>query len=151
MTRKPAASKASPGARTPAPKRKPKSLQDFCRSLPGATEDIKWGDHLVFSVGGKIFAGFGHDGEDLPGFKCDDDDFDRLTGIDGIIPAPYAARFGWVKIQDRSALPDDEVRALLRKSYDLVLAKLPARVRQQIAGEQSKAVPGTTLTKGARR
>ncbi len=29
-------------------------LQAFCRSLPGATEDIKWGKDLIFSVGGRV-------------------------------------------------------------------------------------------------
>jgi predicted DNA-binding protein (MmcQ/YjbR family) len=29
-------------------------LLEFCRGLPGATEDVKWGDHLVFSVGDKF-------------------------------------------------------------------------------------------------
>lgn len=28
----------------------------LCRSLPGATEDLKWESSLVFSVGGKMFA-----------------------------------------------------------------------------------------------
>jgi len=31
-------------------------LLDFCRTLPGATEDVKWGSHLVFSVGDEMFA-----------------------------------------------------------------------------------------------
>ncbi len=51
----------------------------------------------------------------------------------GIIPAPYAARFGWVKILKRGALSAADAKKLLRKSYDLVLAGLPRRVREQIA------------------
>jgi hypothetical protein len=46
--------------------RKPRPVRDlardplvaFCRNLAAATEDIKWEDDLVFSVGGKMFAGF---------------------------------------------------------------------------------------------
>jgi predicted DNA-binding protein (MmcQ/YjbR family) len=30
-------------------------LRDFCLTLNAATEDIKWGNNLVFSVGGKMF------------------------------------------------------------------------------------------------
>lgn len=107
-------------------------LKDFCRSLPGTTEDIKWGDNQVFSVGKKMYAGFDIDSENAFGFKCDDD-FDRLTRIDGIIPAPYAARFGWVSVTRPAVFPKKEWRRLLRKSYDLVVAKLPARTRQAIA------------------
>jgi len=55
-----------------------KTLQAYCRSLPGATEDIKWGNDLVFSVGGKMFAGFDTEAEGLGGvgFPRSDDDFD---------------------------------------------------------------------------
>ena len=56
-----------------------RALQDYCRSLPGATEDIKWGADLVFSVGGKMFAGFHADGGLPLGFPCSDEDFDALT------------------------------------------------------------------------
>jgi predicted DNA-binding protein (MmcQ/YjbR family) len=111
-----------------------KRLASFCRGLPGATEDIKWGEHLVFSVGGKMFAAF-TEGEGLPvGFKCSDDDFDRLTGKAGIIPAPYAARFGWVSVRKRSALSQAAARKQVRASYDLVVAGLRKRVREGLTG-----------------
>ena len=139
--RKKAAKKASKSApRKPAKKaaKKPAQtrhgLKDFCRSLPGATEDIKWGDDHVFSVGAKMFAAFDVDGESRYGFKCDDEDFDRLTEREGVIPAPYAARFGWVSVRERGALTRVEARAQIRKSYELVFAKLPKRVRDDITG-----------------
>jgi hypothetical protein len=47
------------------------TLVVFCRSLPGATEDVKWGKDLIFSVGGKMFAGFLLAGGDPIGFKVD--------------------------------------------------------------------------------
>ena len=31
------------------------SIRRWCLALPGVTEDIKWDDDLVFSVGGKMF------------------------------------------------------------------------------------------------
>ena len=30
-------------------------LRSICRSLPGITEDVKWGSDLCFLVGGKMF------------------------------------------------------------------------------------------------
>ena len=110
-------------------------LKAYCRSLAGTTEDVKWVDDLVFSVGGKIYAAFDLDDEDEFGFKCDDDDFDRLLEIDGIIPAPYAARFGWVKVQRRGVLKLGEAKGLIRKSYDLVFERLTKRVQREIQGE----------------
>lgn len=119
-------------------KAKPQSqgsaLADFCRSLPGTTEDIKWGDDLVFSVGERMYAAFDIEDSDELGFKCSEEDFDRLTELDGIIPAPYAARFFWVKVQHRGALPVGELKRLIRCSFALVLGKLPKRVRRQIEG-----------------
>jgi predicted DNA-binding protein (MmcQ/YjbR family) len=112
--------------------RRAESLKDFCRSLPGTTEDIKWGSDHVFSVGKKMYASFDEDSEKDFAFKCDDIDFERLTGIDGIIPAPYAARFGWVMVQRPAVLRKKEWQRLLRKSYDQVFAKLPARIRESI-------------------
>lgn len=112
----------------------PKKLQAFCRTLPGATEDIKWGDNLVFSVGGKMFAGF-HVDEGIPvGFKCSDEDFEALTegARKGIIPAPYAARFGWVSVTAVRAMPQAEAQRRIRASYELVLAKLPRATRDRI-------------------
>ena len=120
--------------RKPPPLLAPSSpLIDFCRSLPGTTEDIKWGADFVMSVGGKMYAGFDIDDPNLLGFKCDEADFERLTKRDGVIPAPYAARFGWVSVTRRGAIPAAELRQLLRKSYDLVVAKLPAKSRAAIA------------------
>jgi predicted DNA-binding protein (MmcQ/YjbR family) len=119
-----------------------KSLQSLARSLPAATQDIKWQDHLVFSVGKKMFASF-HEPKCLPlGFKCSDLDFDRLVKRKGIIPAPYAARFGWVSIQEPKALPQREAQALIKKSYELVLAGLPKKLRAAIDGPDSQQPTG---------
>lgn len=113
-------------------------LVTLCRTLPGATEDIKWEDDHVFSVGRKMFACFSLTRPGHVSFKCSDDDYDRLTEIDGIIPAPYAARFGWVLVERRRALSAGELRRLIRDAHRLVFERLPARVRAEI-GSQSGA------------
>ena len=99
-------------------------LRRFCLELPGVTEDVKWGEDLVWSVGRKMFAAC-HESDDggpeLPvGFKCSDEDFERLTGKTGIIPAPYAARFGWVSVRERGALSQKELERLVGEAYRLV-------------------------------
>jgi predicted DNA-binding protein (MmcQ/YjbR family) len=108
------------------------ALQRYCRSLPGATESIKWEDNLVFSVGGKMFAAF-HDEDGVPvGFPCSDEEFERLTALPFIIPAPYAARFGWVSVRKKDALGQAEAKALVKAAHALVLAKLPKGKREKI-------------------
>lgn len=105
---------------------------EHCRRLPGATEDIKWGDNLIFSVGGKMFAGFDTDGTDQFAFRCADEDFDRLVEVDGIIPAPYAAKFAWVKVLRTDALPERELRALLEQAHAIILSGLPKKKQEAI-------------------
>ncbi|WP_312550495.1 MmcQ/YjbR family DNA-binding protein [Massilia sp.] len=104
-----------------------------CRSFPGCTEDIKWGDDLVFSVGEKMFAVTGNA---VPAtsmsFKVDDARFLELTDRPGIVPAPYLARAHWVQIEAGAALSDEEASQLLRRSYELVFAKLTKKLQREI-------------------
>lgn len=106
----------------------------LCRTFPGCTEDIKWGADLVFSVGAKMFA---VTGDETPAkgisFKVDDDRFLELTDRPGIIPAPYLARAKWVYVEAADALGDEEAAALLRRSYELVFAKLTKKLQREIA------------------
>jgi predicted DNA-binding protein (MmcQ/YjbR family) len=104
-------------------------LYELLRSLPGVTEDIKWGNDLVFSVGGKMFAVFRvPEGEPI-GFKVDPAAFISLTQQPGIIPAPYMARHSWVNVESRRTLPEEALEELLRESYRLVAEKLPKKTR----------------------
>ena len=110
-------------------------LLDHCRSLPGTTEDIKWEHDLVFSVGAKMYAPFDPATPDTPSFKCDPDDFAQLSIQDGVRPAAYLARAGWVHLDRPDALPLDQLKDLLTKSHDLVLARLPKRIQREIAAD----------------
>ena len=111
---------------------KHKQLLAFCRSLPQVTEDVKWGADLVFSIGGKMFAAFDVKGGPGYSFKATPENFAMLTKQDGIIPAPYAARFHWVSVVVPTALPVAAAKELIAESYRLVAAKLPAKVRQKL-------------------
>ena len=112
------------------------AFQDFCRSLPGTTEDMKWGHNLVFSVGLKMYAVVSFD-EEPPriGFKTEPALFEALTHQDHIIPAPYLARAHWVSLLRPDALPEDELTGCVQDSYDLVFAKLTKKAQRQIRGE----------------
>ena len=107
----------------------------LCRTFKGATEDTKWGNDTVFSVGGKMFAA-----SELAipasgiSFKVDEERFLELTDRPGIIPAPYLARAKWIKVQDASALSDAEAADLLRRAHALVLARLTKKLQQEIGG-----------------
>src|SRR4051794_796550 len=108
-------------------------LLAFSRCLPHVTEDVKWGNDLVFSVGAKMFACFTKDGKDATfGCKVPEEEFSFITSIDGITPAKYAARFHWVSVEDPNVLPEKEALALIRGSYDLVKAGLSKKLQSQI-------------------
>jgi predicted DNA-binding protein (MmcQ/YjbR family) len=109
-------------------------LREICLSFAGATEQIQWGDDLVFKVAGKMFAVTPL----VPGYnwlslKASPESFAELTERPGIVPAPYLARARWVAIETPNVLDAAEVATLLRTSYDLVVAKLPRRTRENLA------------------
>ena len=113
-------------------------LRKLCLSFPGATEQVQWENDLVFKVAGKMFAVTPL----IPArvwlsLKADPETFAELTERPGIIPAPYLARAKWIAIESAQALPQSEVAALLRMSYDLVAAKLPRNKRESLASDKS--------------
>lgn len=105
----------------------------LCRTFPGCSEDIKWENNAVFSVGQKMFA-VSDTGVPASGisFKVDNARFLELTDRPGIVPAPYLARAKWVYVEKASALSDAEAAALLRRSYQLVFAKLTKKLQREI-------------------
>ena len=112
-------------------------LRTYCLSLPGVTEDLKWEHDLCFSVGNKMFLVV--DPDEVPtsaSFKTSNEDFAELTGREGFRPAPYLARHQWVWVEDIGRLTDAEWRVYARLSYDLVFAKLPVKVRKQLAEQK---------------
>jgi predicted DNA-binding protein (MmcQ/YjbR family) len=107
-------------------------LREYCLSLPGATEDIKWGHDLCFSVGSKMFSVTGLENDAGISFKVPEEDYEELAAREGFIPAPYMARNKWVLLTERSLLPDKELQKFIKQSYELVRAKLPAKVKKEL-------------------
>jgi predicted DNA-binding protein (MmcQ/YjbR family) len=108
-------------------------LREFCLSMPHATEDVKWGADLCFCVGENMFAVTGLDSSGEVSFKCTPEKFAELTERDGIIPAPYVARYHWVRVEKRDELAETELKDLISKSYQLVFEKLPHKIRKTLA------------------
>jgi predicted DNA-binding protein (MmcQ/YjbR family) len=111
-------------------------IRVYCLSLPATTEDIQWGDDLLFRIGRKIYAGI----ELNPAvshrlfFKCEPLTFSELVERDGIVPASYIGRYHWVAIR-LEVLKAEELKALLAKSYKLILEKLPRKVRIRLLAD----------------
>jgi predicted DNA-binding protein (MmcQ/YjbR family) len=102
-------------------------IRDYCLSLTQATEVYQW-EAVVFKVAGKIFAVLRLE-EGRISIKCTPEEAAELVEREGIIPAPYLARNHWVSVQDLGAVTRREMKDLVKRSYDLVAAKLPKKVR----------------------
>jgi predicted DNA-binding protein (MmcQ/YjbR family) len=125
-------------------------LRKLCLSFPGVTEQIQWGDDLLFKVGGKMFAVTPL----VPAkvwisLKTTPENFAELTERPGVIPAPYLARAKWISLESQEALPDAEIAQLVRESYELVLAKLPRKLHQSV--NKSPAAEARAQGKSASR
>jgi predicted DNA-binding protein (MmcQ/YjbR family) len=115
-------------------------LRELCLSFPGTTEQIQWGSDLLFKVGGKMFAITPL--EPAPvclSFKASPEKFAELIERPNIIHAPYLARAQWVALETRDAVPQSELAALLRESYEMIAAKLPKRIRDSLSSSKPSA------------
>jgi len=128
------------------------SIRKLCLSFPHSTEQIQWGYDLVFKIAGKMFAITPL--EPAPVFltlKASDESFAELTERPGIIPAPYLARAKWVALQRADAVSPAELASLLRTSYDLVVARLPAKPRAALSSAKPKSKRAKPAAKSTRK
>ncbi len=111
-------------------------IQTICQQLRGTTTDIKWGDHLCFNVGEKMYLVTSPDAVPVSAsFKVSNADFATLCEKPGFIPAPYLARYSWVHLDDISRLSPAEWNYFILQSYRLIADKLPAKLRKKILGK----------------
>jgi predicted DNA-binding protein (MmcQ/YjbR family) len=117
----------------------PDWLRTHCLSLPHTTEEILWGDDLVFKIGGKMYAAAVLVPNKIAlSFKCTPEEFAELVERPGIIPAPYSARMHWVALEREDALTRTEIKQRVSRSYELVFAKLPKRAQAEFSKAPKK-------------
>lgn len=108
------------------------SFREYCLSLPGTTEGMKW-EHLCFMIEEKIFVIADIDTGSSFSIKCNPDDFDALTARDGIAQAYHLAKRQWIQIENMDVLNDKELKKRVAESRALVLAKLPKKTQAKYA------------------
>ena len=118
-------------------------IRELCLSLPNVTEEIQWEDHLLFKIGGKMFAitTLGPIGVRLS-VKASDDRFAELTEVPGVIPAPYMARNKWIALERWDALRRSEIEEIVRESYALIFAKLPKKKQAELSAKPASKKSG---------
>lgn len=113
------------------------TFRDYCLALPGSHEKMPFekffrGRHaiLAFYVGHRIFCFTDIDRFEACTVKCPPEQIAELEARYTAVGRPYNlnARY-WVNLGLGGDLPDDEVRRLVRQSYQLVRDSLPRHER----------------------
>lgn len=103
-------------------------FRDYCLSLPGATEATPFEKFsrgkftiLVFYVSGHMFCYFNIDDFSQITVKCEPSRIPELKERYQAVGDPYNGnKHHWISVQLGQDMPDAEVLALVKDSYDLV-------------------------------
>ena len=107
------------------------AFEAFVLSLPKTTLVRQWRDDSVGKIGGKVFALLDRDPGEI-WLKVSPMAYELLTELDGIRPAPYFARAGWVAISAASPLTEDEIKAYITEALRLVALRLTRKARAEL-------------------
>jgi predicted DNA-binding protein (MmcQ/YjbR family) len=113
-------------------------IRAFSLSLRHVTEKVQWGDDLVFKVGGKMFCVAFLGVPTHLSFRPSDEHRLELLEIEGVIPAPYMARAGWVSVREMQAVNAAEIKKGIRASYDYYFAKLSKKIQTELLSMRTK-------------
>ncbi|MBX7223599.1 MAG: MmcQ/YjbR family DNA-binding protein [Blastocatellia bacterium] len=106
-------------------------LREYCLSFPHATENIQWGNDLVFKIGGKMFVVVNLENQSLS-LPVSPEQFAELTERPTIRPAPYVARYHWILLERLDALLESELKDLIKGAFTRTFEKLPKKVRNTL-------------------
>lgn len=120
------------------------NIEDFrayCLSFKGVTEKMPFGkaaseydrNLLVFSVLDKWFCFVNVDVFDFCDLKCDPEQTVELQErYQGIRPGYHMNKKHWISVCFNQDVPDSKIRELVRQSYDIVVASLPKKQREEL-------------------
>jgi predicted DNA-binding protein (MmcQ/YjbR family) len=104
---------------------------------------VKWGNDLVFTIGGKMFCVVCLEPPHQIAFKCTPESFAELVEQPGLIPAPYMAPAMWVQEKELgTSLGRRDRERLIKTAYELVRAKLPKSWSGDSTGKHATRKPG---------
>ncbi len=108
------------------------TFREYCLSLPGTTEGMKWG-HLCFMIEEKMYFIIAIDEDNSFSIKCDPEEFDALIARDGIQQAHHMAKRQWIRVDNLEVFNDTELKNRVEASRAMVLAKLPKKTQAKYA------------------
>jgi predicted DNA-binding protein (MmcQ/YjbR family) len=112
------------------------TFREYCAGKAGVIEDTPFGDeHLVFKVGGKMFALLAF--EEVPptaNLKCDPDlALELRDRYEGVRAGYHMNKKHWNTVDLAADVPETEIRKMIDASYDLVVRSLPKKARAALA------------------
>lgn len=121
-----------------------KWMDDFLLHKQGVTKDLKeeW-NWIRYMIGGKMFAAICLDENDKPYYitlKLEPMEGEFLRSqYEDIVPGYYMNKQHWNSIKPDGAVPDELLKDLLDKSYQLVLEGLSKKQQKEILAQASRA------------
>lgn len=109
-------------------------FRDICLELPHSSEEFPFDEvTLVFKVKGKMFAAIGLDKPDSVNLKCDPEKaIEYRASYLAVQPGYHMNKMHWNTVFFNEDVSDELIRAMVKDSYDLVVAKLPLRIRKEM-------------------
>lgn len=111
------------------------SLQVYCLSKPGVTEEFPSGEQtMVYKVMGKIFALTSLDSTPLSiNLKCDPEKAIQLREeYDCVLPGFHMNKKHWNTVIADGSVKDAVLKEWINHSYDLVVSSLPRKIKEQM-------------------
>jgi predicted DNA-binding protein (MmcQ/YjbR family) len=110
------------------------SFREYCLSFKGVTEKFPFDEStLVFYVQGKMFCLTDVDAFDFINVKCDPEKAIALRErYPAVLPGYHMSKKHWNSLVMDGSLPVDLVKEWIRDSYDLVVATLPRKLREEL-------------------
>ncbi len=116
-------------------------FREYCISKPGTSEELPFDNQtLVFKVKGKIFALTNIDTFESINLKCDPEKALELREkYQAVQPGYHMNKKHWNTIQIDGELNDDQIRHWINHSYELVVSKLPKKLKEELKAEQENS------------
>ncbi|MCI9542999.1 MmcQ/YjbR family DNA-binding protein [Acutalibacter muris] len=115
-------------------------IDEYLMGKPGVTKDLQesW-NWRRYHIGGKMFTAICLDGENKPYYinlklEPAEGESYRAQYEGDVIPGYYSNKQHWNSINPDGAVPDEVLKTMLDRSYELVLKGLPKYRQREILG-----------------
>ncbi len=110
-------------------------LRNYCITKKGVTEEFPFDDRtFVFKVMGKMFALADVEEFDGINVKCDPElAIELRERYAGVLPGYHMSKKHWNTLVMDGSLPEKMILKWVDDSYDLVVASLPKKLREELS------------------